>query len=67
MVGAVKRQVWMAIGRKTSLVTDATSFKSTTKKVCNVDVVEMTSHERNAILDVEEVFQSAPVVKGIKS
>ena len=69
MGGSVKRQVWMAVSRKTSLVTDATSFTSTTKKVCNVDVVEMTSDEidkRSAILDVEEVFQNVPVVEGIK-
>jgi hypothetical protein len=35
-----------------------------------VDVVEMTSDEidkRNATLNVEEVFQNAPAVKGIKS
>ena len=68
--GSVKRQVWTAVSRRISLVTNASSFTATAKKVCNVDVVEMTSDEidkRNAILDVEEVFQNAPVVKGIKS
>ena len=63
--GLVKRQVWTAISRRTSLVTDATSFMATANKLCHVDVVEMTSDEitrRNAILGLEEVFQNAPVV-----
>jgi hypothetical protein len=68
--GSVKRQVWTAVSRRTSIVIDATSFTAIAKKVCSVDVVEMTSDEidkRNATLNVEEVFQNAPAVKGIKS
>ena len=67
---SVRRQVWTAVSRRTSLATDATSFTATAKKVCNVDVVEMTSDEvdkRNAILNTEKVFQNASVVKGITS
>ena len=52
IVGSVKRQVWTAASRRTSLVTDATSFTATAKKVCNVDVVEMTSDEIQSHLEV---------------
>ena len=65
----MKRQVWTALMRRTSLITDATTFTAAANKLCNVHVVEMTSDEitrRNVTPDVEEVFHNAPVVQGIK-
>ena len=68
--GSVKRQVWMDVSNRKSMVTDATSFCATAKQVSNVDVVEMKTDEikeRNANLQLKEVFDDAPLVKGIKS
>ena len=66
----MKRQVWMDVSNRISIVTGATSFCATAKQVSNVDVVEMKTdeiEERNANLQLKEVFDDAPLVKGIKS
>ena len=58
----------MDVRNRKSMVTDATLFCATAKKVSNVDVVEMKADEvkeRNASLQLKEVFEYAPLVKGI--
>ena len=60
--GSVKRQVWAAVSTRKALVTNAASFSSTAKQVCNVDVVELNSeeiHERNTMLNLDEIFKNA--------
>ena len=68
--GSVKKQVWTAVSTRKAMVTDATSFCAIANQVCNVDVVEMKSdkiEERSTKLKLEEMFDNAPTVKGIKS
>ena len=68
--GSVKRQVWTSVSTRKAIVTDATSFYATAKQVSNIDVIEMKNEEidkRNLELQLEEVFDEAPIIKGIKS
>ena len=39
---SVKRQLWTAVSRRTSLVNNATFFTTDAREVCNVNRVEMT-------------------------
>ena len=62
--------MWSAVSTRKALVTNAASFSSTAKQVYNADVVELYSeeiHERNIVLNLDEVFNNAPAVKGIES
>jgi hypothetical protein len=68
--GSVKRQVWTSVSTRKSVVTDATSFCASAKQASNVEVIEMKTkeiQERNLELNLEEVFDEAPAIKGIKS
>lgn len=67
--GTIKRQVWTLVSNRKAVITDATSFCTTTNRASNVKVIEIKTkeiEERNFKHELE-VFEKASVVKGIKS
>ena len=66
--GAVKRYVWSAVKARKHTINNAPSFVEAPKDMQGVAVTEMsTSHieSRNNGLKLEELFVSAPAIKGI--
>lgn len=66
--GSVKRHVWKKVSTRKLIVTDAASFTCACADMSGVAVRELTDdeiQERNQMLDLKSVFDSASPINGI--